>query len=79
MQGNFIYHNPTKLYFGEESLNYLRTELNNFGNTVLLNYGNGSVKRNGIYEDVVSTTVIFPAGYLNLQPEDIKQILKESL
>jgi alcohol dehydrogenase YqhD (iron-dependent ADH family) len=24
MQGNFKYHNPTKLYFGEESLNYLR-------------------------------------------------------
>ncbi len=54
MQGNFKYHNPTKLYFGEESLNYLRTELKNFGPTVLLNYGSGSVKRNGIYDEVVA-------------------------
>ena len=27
MQGNFSYHNPTKLYFGDESLNYLKDEL----------------------------------------------------
>ena len=54
MQGNFKYHNPTKLYFGEESLKYLKDELKNFGNTVLLNYGSGSVKRNGIYDEVVA-------------------------
>ena len=54
MQGNFSYHNPTKLYFGDESLNYLKDELNNFGPVVLLNYGSGSVKRNGIYDQVVA-------------------------
>ena len=54
MLGNFKYHNPTKLYFGEESLNYLKDELANFGERVLLNYGSGSVKRNGIYDDVVA-------------------------
>ena len=54
MQGNFKYHNPTKLYFGEESLDYLKDELANFGKTVLLNYGSGSVKRNGIYDAVVA-------------------------
>ena len=43
MQGNFSYHNPTKLYFGDESLNYLKDELKNFGPVVLLNYGSGSV------------------------------------
>ena len=69
MQGNFKYYNPTKLYFGDQSLNYLKDELTNFGKTVLLNYGSGSV----------STTVIYPAGYLDLHPEDIKKILKESL
>ena len=53
MQGNFSYHNPTKLYFGDESLNYLKDELNNYGPVVLLNYGSGSVKRNGIYDQVV--------------------------
>lgn len=54
MQGNFKYHNPTKLYFGEQSLNYLKDELQNFGERVLLNYGSGSVKRNGIYDEVVA-------------------------
>ena len=54
MQGNFFYHNPTKLYFGEDSLNYLLDELKNYGPVVLLNYGSGSVKRNGIYDQVVA-------------------------
>ena len=54
MQGNFKYYNPTKLYFGEESLSYLKDELQNFGERVLLNYGSGSVKRNGIYDQVVA-------------------------
>lgn len=54
MQGNFSYYNPTKLYFGEESLNFLKDELKNFGPVVLLNYGSGSVKRNGIYDQVVA-------------------------
>ena len=54
MQGNFSYHNPTKLYFGEASLNYLKDELKNYGDKVLLNYGSGSVKRNGIYDQVVA-------------------------
>ena len=31
MQGNFSYYNPTKLYFGDESLNYLKDELNTSG------------------------------------------------
>ena len=54
MQGNFSYYNPTKLYFGDESLNFLKDELKNYGPTVLLNYGSGSVKRNGIYDEVVA-------------------------
>lgn len=57
MNGNFKYHNPTKLYFGEQSLSYLKDELKNFGERVLLNYGSGSVKRNGIYDEVVATCV----------------------
>ena len=41
MQGNFSYYNPTKLYFGDESLNFLKDELNGYGPVVLLNYGSG--------------------------------------
>jgi alcohol dehydrogenase YqhD (iron-dependent ADH family) len=54
MQGNFSYHNPTKLYFSDESLHYLKDKLKNFGPVVLLDYGSGSVKRNGIYDQVVA-------------------------
>ena len=54
MLGNFTYCNPTKLYFGEESLNSLNIELSKYGNNVVLIYGNGSIKRNGIYDSVIS-------------------------
>ena len=54
MLGNFSYYNPTKLYFGDESLNFLKDELTHYGPVVMLNYGGGSVKRNGIYDQVVA-------------------------
>lgn len=54
MLGNFVYHNPTKLYFGEGSLSYLKDELAKYGKNVLLVYGGGSVKKNGIYDKVMS-------------------------
>ena len=54
MNGNFTYCNPTKLYFGEDSLNSLNTELPKYGRNVVLIYGGGSIKKNGIYEEVVS-------------------------
>ncbi|MBR3726657.1 MAG: iron-containing alcohol dehydrogenase [Prevotella sp.] len=60
MLGNFIYSNPTKLYFGDESLKYLSDELKNYGPTVMLCYGGGSIKRNGIYDQV--TTLLREAG-----------------
>lgn len=53
MQGNFSYINPTKLYFGEDSINYLNQELPNYGKNVLLIYGGSSIKKNGIYDEVV--------------------------
>lgn len=53
MLGNFAYCNPTKLYFGDESLQYLNTELPKYGANVVLVYGGGSVKKNGIYDEVV--------------------------
>lgn len=52
MLGNFTYCNPTKLYFGENSLESLNLELPKYGNNVVLIYGGGSIKRNGIYDAV---------------------------
>ena len=53
MNGNFVYSNPTKLYFGDNAISFLSEELRNYGPKVMLCYGGGSIKRNGIYDDVV--------------------------
>lgn len=54
MLGNFKYSNPTKLYFGEDSLNNLKEELAGYGKNVQLVYGGGSIKKNGIYDQVAA-------------------------
>ena len=54
MLGNFTYCNPTKLYFGEGSVKYLKEELPKYGKNVVLVYGGGSIKKNGIYDAVTS-------------------------
>ncbi|MDE7299766.1 MAG: iron-containing alcohol dehydrogenase [Lachnospiraceae bacterium] len=54
MLGNFVYSNPTKLYFGEDSLRCLNEELPKYGKTVQLIYGGGSIKKNGIYDQVIA-------------------------
>ncbi|HIZ60758.1 MAG TPA: iron-containing alcohol dehydrogenase [Candidatus Dorea faecipullorum] len=53
MLGNFSYCNPAKLYFGEDSLDNLNIELPKYGKNVILIYGGGSIKKNGIYDEVV--------------------------
>lgn len=53
MLGNFSYSNPTKLYFGEEALDYLNEELQNYGDRVLLTYGSGSIQKSGLYDQVI--------------------------
>ena len=54
MLGNFSYSNPTKLHFGDEAISFLTEELKNFGSKVMLSYGGGSIKQNGIYDDVIN-------------------------
>ncbi len=53
MLGNFSYSNPTKLHFGEDSLNCLNEQLPKYVKNVLLIYGGGSIKKTGIYNKVV--------------------------
>ena len=54
MLGNFIYSNPTKLYFGDEAQKNLVEALSGFGKKVMLTYGGGSIKRNCVYDDVIA-------------------------
>ncbi|KUP28957.1 iron-containing alcohol dehydrogenase [Bacillus halotolerans] len=49
---NFTYYNPTKLIFGKGQLEQLRKEVKQYGKNVLLVYGGGSIKRNGLYDQV---------------------------
>lgn len=53
MLGNFTYCNPTKLYFGKSAIDGLNEELPKYGKNVLLVYGGGSIKKNGIYDKVI--------------------------
>lgn len=54
MKGNFVYYNPTRLYFGNEAHRHLEDALKDYGKKVLLIYGGGSIKKNGIYDDVIA-------------------------
>lgn len=54
MLGNFVYYNPTVLYFGRGALSALALELPNYGPKVQLIYGGGSIKKNGIYDQVTA-------------------------
>lgn len=52
---NFVFEYPTKVYFGKGAVkNYLASELKKYGDTVMLAYGGGSIKRNGVYGEVMS-------------------------
>ncbi|PMC40667.1 NADH-dependent alcohol dehydrogenase [Bacillus sp. UMB0899] len=50
---NFTYYNPTKLIFGKGQVEQLKAEIPQYGKNVLLVYGGGSIKRNGLYDQVV--------------------------
>lgn len=54
MLGNFMYCNPTRLYFGEKALGRLGKELANYGEKVLLSYGGGSIKKSGLYDQIIA-------------------------
>lgn len=54
MLGNFSYCNPTRLYFGEDALDNLSVELGKYGDNILLVYGKNSIKKIGLYEQVIS-------------------------
>ena len=51
---DFIFHNPDKVYFGRNQMKNLPQELLTFGKKVLLVYGGGSIKKNGLYDEVLS-------------------------
>ena len=51
---SFTFWNPTKLIFGKDQLDQLKTEVPKYGKKVLLVYGGGSIKRSGLYDKVIA-------------------------
>lgn len=82
MLGNFSYCNPTKLYFGDKSLDFLADELKNYGDNILFVYGGGSIKKNGIYDSIMEIleksgkNVFFDGGVM---PNPTKEKLYEGI
>lgn len=80
MLGNFTYENPTRVHFGKEALDSLAEELKNYGPKVMLTYGGGSIKRNGIYDKVMK--VLHDAGKMVIEEggvmpnPDIEKVLE---
>ena len=50
---DFTYYNPTKIYFGKDAMQNLSAELANYGKNILLLYGKNSIKKIGLYDEVV--------------------------
>ena len=57
---NFVFQNPTKIYFGPNQLENLPGEIKKFGSRVMLTYGGGSIKKIGLFDKV--KTVLENAG-----------------
>lgn len=53
MKFDFTYYNPTKIYFGKNSLENLERELKNYSKNILLVYGKNSIKKIGLYDKVI--------------------------
>ncbi|MGJ7921900.1 iron-containing alcohol dehydrogenase [Neobacillus sp. LXY-4] len=51
---NFSFHNPTKIIFGKNQLELLKSELEQYGKNILVVYGGGSIKKIALYEGVMS-------------------------
>lgn len=49
---NFIFQNSTKVYFGKGCVKEYLTCLTKNAQTILLAYGGGSIKRNGVYDEI---------------------------
>ncbi len=52
---NFVFHNPTKILFGKDTIPSIGNETAAFGKTALMVYGQGSIRKNGIYDQVTKS------------------------
>jgi len=63
---NFTFHNPTKLIFGQGQMDVLADEIRPYGTKILVVYGGGSIKKNGIYDHVMDNLAEINAAIFEL-------------
>jgi alcohol dehydrogenase YqhD (iron-dependent ADH family) len=51
---NFELHNPTKIIFGTDAMDKIGANVKIYGKKVVITYGGGSIKKNGVYQKVIS-------------------------
>ena len=51
---DFSYQNPTRIHFGKKAINKLANELKEYGENILLVYGKASIKKIGLYDQVMN-------------------------
>mgnify|MGYP003289035480 FL=1 len=51
---DFSYQNPTRIHFGKKAINKLAGELREYGKNILLVYGKASIKKIGLYDQVMN-------------------------
>lgn len=56
---NFVFNVPTKVYFGQGQIRHLPEALAPYGSKVLLVYGGGSIKKNGLYDQIYQVLADF--------------------
>ena len=54
---DFSYLNPTTIHFGKKAMEYLFEELLKYGKNILFLYGRGSIKKIGVYDEVIKALI----------------------
>ncbi|MDD3033985.1 MAG: iron-containing alcohol dehydrogenase [Bacteroidales bacterium] len=76
---NFIFHNPTKLIFGKNTISNLSTEIP-AGKKILVTFGGGSVKKNGVYEQVTKALEKFEyVEFWGIEPNPTVETLRKAI
>ncbi|WP_049690132.1 iron-containing alcohol dehydrogenase [Anaerococcus jeddahensis] len=50
---DFTYNIPTKIHFGKDALDFVGEEVKKYSDKVLITYGGGSIKKNGVYDKII--------------------------
>lgn len=78
----FVWYNPTKILFGEGAVEKMAVELEKVGKNILLTYGGGSIKRNGIYDKVTEILASLEKNVFELSgimPNPRKEVVYEGI